>query len=311
MPSAAPSPAPQSDEPLYLSFIDLFARVAACYFAIVGVAVVIDLVRGDGLTFRSWTSFAIQSVAAFLLAAFVARWTLAKWQRTAHQFVPANISSSAAIVGLVLAAGTLAGGFFPDALGYQRRAPEPFWRGLSALAPLAIAVYLVLRPSKKQQPVKAAAPAEPPLTGEARDAAIRALEMLDRGEDALTEFQQRVMSGRSISAVDAEALWASLDGRVYVGHLRRMPPEHAITRALRTAVVAQTDAAYLIGLAHGAHEAMGHTAESAREFIAEVAARRGRPGADGVTLEALARTECRQQRDTASGLLQGSRFLTD
>ena len=82
------SPAPQSDEPLYLSFIDLFARVAACYFAIVGVAVVIDLVRGDGLTFRSWTSFAIQSVAAFLLAAFVARWTLAKWQRTAHQFVP-------------------------------------------------------------------------------------------------------------------------------------------------------------------------------------------------------------------------------
>ena len=136
---------PQSDEPLYLSVIDLFARVTACYFAIVGVALLIDVVRGDQLVFRSWISFAFQSGGAFLLALIVARRTFASWQQAAHQFVPANISSSAAIIGLVLALGTLAGGFFPDTVSYQRRAPEPYWRTLSAQVPLAIAVYLVLR----------------------------------------------------------------------------------------------------------------------------------------------------------------------
>ena len=193
MPPAASSGEPQSDEPFYLSVIDLFARVTFSYFAIVGVALVIDLVRGDRLTFRSWISFALQSGAAFLLAAFVARRTLAKWQQAARQFVPANISSSAAIIGSALAAGTLAGGFFPDAVGYQRRAPEPFWRTVSALVPLAVAVYLVLRSTERNQPVAAASP-EPPLTGEARDAAVRAPEILDRGEQALTEFRQRAVS---------------------------------------------------------------------------------------------------------------------
>jgi hypothetical protein len=310
MPPSASPRGPQSDEPFYLSVIDLFARVTFSYFAIVGVAVVIDLVRGDRLIFRSWISFALQSGAAFLLAAIVARRTLAGWRQDARQFVPANISSSAAIIGLALAAGTLAGGFFPDAISYQRRAPEPFWRTLSALVPLAIAVYLVLRSPERNRPVVAAPLPEPLLTVEARDAAVRALEILDRGEQALTEFHQHVTSGKGTNVADAEALWARLDGHGCVARLRQMPPEHAITKALQDAVVAQTDAAYLIALAHGAPDAIGHTAESAREFIGEVAARRGRPGADAETLGAVARRESREHRDTAAGLLQASRFST-
>ena len=303
----AASREPHSDEPIYLSVIDLFVRVTFGYFAIVGVAVVIDLVRGDGLTFRSWFSFALQSAAAFLLAAIIARRTLVRWRQAARQFVPANISSAAAIIGLALAVGTLAGGFFPDTVGYQRRAPEPFLRTMSALVPLAIAVFLVLRSSERTRPV-AAAP-EPSLTGGARDAAVRALEILDRGEQALSEFQ-RVVSAAGISRADAEWLWARLDGKGYVARLRQMPPEHPITRALQEAAVAQTDAAYLIALAHGAHEAMGHTAESARVFIDEVAARRGRPGADAEMLAAVARDESKRHRDSAAGLLQASRFST-
>ncbi len=310
MPPSAPSRGPQADEPFYLSVIDLFARVTFCYFAIVGVAVVIDLMREDGLTFRSWASFAIQSGAAFFAAAFVARRTLAGWRQAARPFVPANVSSSAAIIGLALAVGTLAGGFFPDAIGYQRRAPEPFWRALSALVPLGIAVYLVLRSPETNRPMVAAALPEPPLTGEARDAAVQALEILDRGEQALTEFHQRVASGKAISSADAEGLWARLDGHGYVARLRQMPPGHAITKALQDAVVAQTDAAYLIALAHGALDAIGHTQESARQFIGEVAARRGQPGADAETLGALARRESKRHRDSAAGLLQSSRFGT-
>jgi hypothetical protein len=156
----------------------------------------------------------------------------------------------------------------------------------------------------------AAPPAEPPLSGDTRDAAISALEILDRGEEALTQFHQRLVSGTQIGAADAERLWEALDGPGYVARLRQMPPEHAITRALREAAVAQTDAAYLLALAHGAHSAMGHTAASARAFIDEVAARLGRPGADAETLCAAARRETKRHRDVAAGLLQASRFGT-
>ena len=65
------------------------------------------------------------AAAAFLLATMVTRRTLASWQQSGRQFVPPSISSSAAMIGMTLAAGTLAGGFFPDAVSYQRRAPEP------------------------------------------------------------------------------------------------------------------------------------------------------------------------------------------
>jgi hypothetical protein len=307
VPAAASSSKPQADDPLYLSVIDLFARVAIGYFAIVGVAVVIDLVLDAQLTFRSWRSFALQSAAALVLATIVTRRTLGKWQRSGHQFVPAGISSSAAIVGMTLAAGTLAGGFFPDAVGYQRRAPEPFLRTMSALVPAAIAVYLMLRSAGKGRPA-AGPPQEPPLLGEARDAAIGALEILDRGEQAISELRERLASGAVVSSADAARLWERLDGPGYVARLRQMPPEHAITRALREAAVAQTDAVYLIALGRGAHAAMGHTAESARELIAEVASRRGRPEADVETLEALSRSETRAQRDIAAGLLRASRF---
>ena len=77
---------------------------------------------------------------------------------------------------------------------------------------------------------------------------------------------------------------------------------------MREAAVAQTDAVYLIALAHGAHSAMGHTAESARELIGEVATRRGRPGADAETLRAVSRSEAKAHRDIAAGLLWASRF---
>jgi hypothetical protein len=308
MPPAAASRGPQSDDPFYLSVIDLVARVAIGYFAMVALAVVTDLVRGDRLTFRSWTSFAIQSAAAFLLGTIVARRTLDSWKRSSRGVVPANITRSAAVIGMALAAGTLAGGFFPDAAGYRRRAPELFLRSMSALVPLAATVYLLLRPAERKQPVAAAPPSEPPLTADARDAAVRALEMLDRGEQALTQFYERVAPGTTVSGADAERLWETLDGPGYVACLRQMPPEHGITRALRQAGVAQTDAVYLIALADGAHEAMGHTAESAREFIAEVAARRGRPGADAETLGAAARGEARVNRAIAADLLHDSRF---
>src|SRR5262245_15984334 len=76
MPSPPSCPGSEPDEPLYLGVIDLFVRVTFCYFAIVGVALAIDFVRGDGVAFRSWISFAIQAVAAFVLATFVARRTV-------------------------------------------------------------------------------------------------------------------------------------------------------------------------------------------------------------------------------------------
>jgi hypothetical protein len=176
-----------------------------------------------------------------------------------------------------------------------------------ALVPPAIAGYLVLRSAERSRPV-AARPPEPPLAGEARDAAVRALEILDRGEQALTEFHERVVSGVEISDADAERLWERLDGPGYVARLRQMPPEHAITRALREAAVAQTDAVYLIALAQGAHRAMGHTAESAREFISEVATRRALPGADAETLRSVSRSEAKAHRDIAADLLRASRF---
>ena len=139
MPAPASSPEPQPDEPFFLGVIDLFVKVAAGYFAVFGVALAVDFVRGDRLTFGSWIGFALQSAAAFLAATIVVRRALPGWQ-------------PAVIIGLVLAIGTLAGGFFPDAIGYQRRAPEPFWRTISALVPAAIAVYLVLRfaPDKRR-----------------------------------------------------------------------------------------------------------------------------------------------------------------
>lgn len=309
MPPADSSRGPQSDNPFYLTVIDLVARVAIGYFAIVALAVLNDLVRGDRLTFRSWTSFAIQSAAAFLLATIVTRRTLAGWQQAGRRVVPANITTSAIVIGMALAVGTLAGGFFPDAEGYRRRAPELFLRSFSALVPMAVAVYVVLRSAERNRPVEdAAPPPEPPLSADARDAAVRALEMLDRGEQAIAQFQERVDSGMGVSRADAGRLWETLDGPGYVARLRQMPPEHAITKALREAAVAQTDAAYLIALAKGAHEAAGHTAESAREFIAEVAARRGRPGADAGTLRVVASSEVRVHRDIAAGLLHDSRF---
>jgi hypothetical protein len=174
--------------------------------------------------------------------------------------VPASISLSAAIIGMALAVGTLAGGLFPDAVSYRRRAPELLFRTVSALVPPAIAGYLMLRSAEGSRPVAARLP-EPPLTGEARDAAVRALEILDRGEQALTEFHERVLSGVEISDADAERLWERLDGPGYVSRLRQMPPEHAITRALREAAVAQTDAVYLIALAHGARGDGPHRGE--------------------------------------------------
>ena len=50
MPATPSSSKHQADDPLYLSVIDLFARVAICYFAIVAVAVVTD--RLPGLRYR-------------------------------------------------------------------------------------------------------------------------------------------------------------------------------------------------------------------------------------------------------------------
>lgn len=152
MPLPKQSPAAQPDEPLFLSVIDLFIKAAVCHFAIFGIALAIDVVRGDQLVFRSWISFSLQSGVALLAGGIVARRTLAQWQQAGHPFVPADITSAAAVIGAALAAGTLLGGFFPDAVGYQRRAPEPFLRTLSALVPLAIAVYVVLRSAEKKNP---------------------------------------------------------------------------------------------------------------------------------------------------------------
>jgi NAD/NADP transhydrogenase alpha subunit len=148
MSPVASSQEPQSDDTFSSSVIDLVSRVAISYFAIVAVAVLIDLVRGNRLTFVSWTSFALQSAAAFLLAAIVTQRTLARWQQ-AGRTVPPNISAAAAVIGLALAAGTLAGGFFPDGVTYRRRAPELFLRTTSALVPMVVAVYLVLRSAQR------------------------------------------------------------------------------------------------------------------------------------------------------------------
>jgi hypothetical protein len=307
------APAPSSggprsdDEPLYLSAIDLGGRIVIGYFAVVFVGLAVDMLRGDRLVFRSWASFAIQAAAAFLLAALVARRTLLRWQEAGSGFVPARISSSAVVIAAALGLGTLAGGFFPDAASYQRRAPEMFVRSVVALVPAAIAVYVVLRSAARSRPAPAPVQ-DPPLTGVARDAAIRALDVLNRGEEALSLFHQHAAAGRAISTADAERLWVALDGPGFVAHLRQLPPDHAVTKALREAGVAQTDAAYLIALASGAHGVIGHTAESARELVDEVAARRGRPEAGAAELAALSRTLTMEHRDLAAGLLHASRF---
>lgn len=312
VPGPAPGASPaDDDDPLYLSVIDLGGRTVMCYFAVVLVAVVTDVIRGDRLTFRSWPSFAIQGAAAFLLAAIVVGRMLTAWRKAGSRFVPANITPAALGIGAVLGAGTLAGGFFPDALGYSRRAPEMFYRTVVALVPAAIAVYVALRQASRSQPVQPTpepVPADPPLTGAARDAALRALDRLDRGEQVLNAFQQQAMSGAGIDDADAERLWAALDGPGYVACLREMPPHHAITTALRDAAVAQTDAAYLIAMARGAYGAVGHTADSAREFVAEVGTRRGMPGADAEALASAARTVVTAKRTAASSLLHASRF---
>lgn len=288
-------------------------------FAVVVIALAVDIVRGDRFVFRSWPSFALQAVAAFLLVTIVANRTLAGWQRAGRPFVPASISTSAGLIGLSMAAGVLAGGFFPDAVNYRRRAPEMFFRTVIALAPAAVAVYAVLRaaagnrssaasqPAAGQPPVTAS-PHEAPLTGEARDAAVSALDLLDRGAEALARFHEQAISGRTITSADAERLWTAMDGPGFVVHLRKMPPGHTVREALLAASVAQTDAAYLIAVARGAHIAVGHTAETAREFVTEVAARRGRPGADAEVLDGVARSEAKAHRDTAAGLLQATRF---
>jgi len=312
MASARLSDAPPShdDDPLYLRVIDLGGRTALCYSAVALVAVVTDMVRGDGLTFRSWASFAVQSVAAFVLATIVVRRTLVGWKHAGSRFVPASIAAAALGIGVALGLGTLAGGFFPDALGYRRRSPELFFRTVAALMPTAVAVYLALRSAvgSKPAPAPVAAPPVPTLSGTARDAALRALDRLDRGEVALTAFQQEAVTAGGITSVDAERLRAALDGPGFVSCLREMPPHHPVTNALRGAVVAQTDVLYLSAFARGAHDAVGHTAESAREFIAEVGVRHGLPGADVESLAAAARTVVTTQRTVVTGLLQASRF---
>lgn len=289
------------------------------YFAVVVIALAVDIVRGHRFVFRSWPSFALQAVAAFLLVTIVATRTLTGWQRAGRRFVPTSILTSATLIGFAMAAGVLAGGFFPDAINYRRRAPEMFFRTLIALVPAAVAVYVVLRSSRGRrssaasqpaagQPTVTPSPQEAPLTGEARDAALGALDLLDKGEEALTRFHEQAISGRTITSADAERLWTAMDGPGFVAHLRKMPLSHAVREALLAASVAQTDAAYLIALARGAHIAVGHTAETAREFVTEVAARRGRPGADAEVLDGVARSEAKAHRDTAAGLLQATRF---
>lgn len=312
--AAPPSPGglhlEHDSDPLYLSVIDLGGRIVVSFFAVVLIAVAVDVGLGNRLVFRSWTSFAVQAAAAFLLASLVAYRTLAGWQRTGSRFVPANVPASAVVIGGALGLGTLAGGFFPDAVNYQRRAPEMFLRSLTALVPAAIAVYAVLRVAAASRPRLVAAPPplqESRLTSEARDAALSALDLLDRGDEALTRFQH-VVSGGAVTSADAERLWAAMDGPGFVAHLRRMPPEHAVREALLAASVAQTDAAYLMALARDAHVAMGHTVESARELVNEVATRRGRLGADAEALAGLARGEAKAHRDIAAGLLHASRF---
>lgn len=321
----APAPDPRGpnaddeNDPFHLRVVDLGARVLLGYFAVIALALFVSIARADRATFRSWTSFALQAAGAFLVATIVARRTLTGWQQAGSRFVPANIASASVAIGAALGVGTLAGGFFPDALNYQRRAPEMFFRSVAAMVPAAIAVYVVLRSAAGSRSPAVSQPAAgirqgsapepaPSLTGEARDAALGALDLLDRGEDALTRFRERLASGSAVTSGDADRMWAALDGPGYVALLRQLPPEHTVRHALLAASVAQTDAAYLIALARGAHDAMGHTAESAAEFVEEVAARRGVPGANAATLAEVARTEAKVHRDIAAGQLHASRF---
>jgi hypothetical protein len=297
-------------DPLYLSVIDLGGRVVLEYFLVVGLALLVDLSRGDRLVFRAWSSFAVQSAGALLLGTIVARRTLTSWKWAEGRFVPANVAAASFVIGAALAVGTLAGGFIPDAVNARRRATEMFVRAIVALIPALMAVYLVLRSAARNRPVAPANPLDGPLTGDARDAALRALEMLERGDQALTGFQQRIGLGRGVTADDAERLWEALDGPGIVALLRQMPPEHAVTKALWNAGVAQTDAAYLMALSRGAHDAVGHTEESARGFVEEVAARRGEPGGSAEELAGLSRSIALVQRDVAASLLHVSRFNT-
>ena len=95
------------DEPLYLSAIDLGGRGVIGYFAVVAVAVLTDIVRGDGVVFRSWSGFALQAFGALVLGTIAARSTLTTWQRAGNRFTPANITSASLFIGAALAVGSL------------------------------------------------------------------------------------------------------------------------------------------------------------------------------------------------------------
>jgi hypothetical protein len=136
MASAPPSNSPAPAEPLYLTVIALVARIAATYFAVVAVALVADILIVDGAVFRTWPSFALQAAAAFALGFVVLR------------------GERGLILCLLVAAGVLAGGLFPDSPGYSRRAPEPFVRTLLAIVPAAVAAYIIVRTAARPTTTK-------------------------------------------------------------------------------------------------------------------------------------------------------------
>ena len=152
------------DEPPYLTVIPIIGRIAATYFAVVAAALLADVTIVHGAAFRTWPAFGAQAAVALALGLVVIRGELRRLNGDggsgrARSLVPPAL----------IAAGVMAGGFFPDRLGYSRRAPEPFARTLLAIVPAAVAAWLIVR-AIAPRPIAPSATVQeqgPPLTGTA------------------------------------------------------------------------------------------------------------------------------------------------
>ena len=210
MSAGAPAEGPGANEPRYLGAIDLGARLGVAYFAIVATAIAVDMAFPDAGTFRTWRGFTIQALGALSLGTLAIRGPVARLHPAGRLALPVSAGVAAIALGAVLAAGTLAGGLFPDSPTYQRRAPQPFVRTLLALLPALGAGYAVLRrEAVEERPAQSSH--EPPLSGARREAAQAALDALDRFETALTAFHDRASVAQGASP-DVDRLWAALDG---------------------------------------------------------------------------------------------------
>lgn len=214
--------------------------------------------------------------------------------------------AAASFVGIVLAAGTLAGGLFPDRPGYHSRAPEPFFRTMLAIGPGIAAGWAMTRRAaaprgtgSKTIPTTARARlattrAAPPLGREQREAAIRAVDLLDQHDEALVALIARGDTKADLSASEAYALLTGLDEHPRL--CQSLPLLHPVLGPLLESGGAYVDATRLTLLALGQAETLGIRPEAEADYVAAIAERLGAPGRDAAAAADVALTAIKAVR---------------